>query len=222
MYRIIDKEYITIGAPAELYRAIEDIIEDELGYVVDDKYNFKPKMNPSGIPNIADFIGTLKAEKRVEPIAKIRWSYIIAGIILTFIGGLMIWFFLPKVLSLKAFFPFFSTIIDLVSLVIGLIILVIGIVFMLRYKKIEEHRPLSVKLKLEGEAYLGSVKHSKLGETNAESMRHSILSRARLTVSVEGEDRKLVEGDHNKLIQHLKQVIPKFELPSIEIPETKP
>ena len=71
---------------------------------------------------------------------------------------------------------------------------------MLQFKKIEERHPLNMRLKLEGEAYLGSVKRPKPGETIAESMRYSILSRARLVINIEGEDHKLVEEDYKVLV----------------------
>ena len=74
---------ITIGAPGEFFRAIEDIVvnvahESPLGYFTPKEVT-QPTLKSTGIPNVAEFYGTLRTD---TPYDKRRWNFVIAGLVL--------------------------------------------------------------------------------------------------------------------------------------------
>ena len=219
---------IVLGAPGELFRALEDNVEDSLGYRIDrsreaiKQQNYLlPSLKATGIPNVAEFFGTFKGDIAFW---KRKWGFLIAGIILV-LAALFVFFlaFQNQPISLTQIVLTLTQ--TIANILVGIALLVVGIILI---AKSSVSSAVSLRVILEGEAYQARVS-SDQEEKNAYSERFSVLSRARLTLRAVYEKdeppKEVVEKatqDLNALIKKVEEVLPKFEIPKIELPESKP
>jgi len=205
---------IVVGAPTELLRALEDILEDELKYrVIKDvsKYTEIP-----GISNVAQFKGILRG---ATPFRKRRWSYVVAGVILIAVGMYALYSLLSGATPRM----------DLASLVVIGVCFVLVLVGGVLISKSLIISAISLGAILEGEAYQANAIRPQAEKVGGTAERYSLLSTARLTIDLylgrEEPPREVMEkatADLKTFIEKTKQVLPKFELPVIELPRTKP
>ncbi len=209
-----------LGAPGELFRALEDIVEDQLFYKIirDDESNYKrPDLQQTGIQNVATFNGSFESGIRFETR---NWAYIAAGAILGLIAVAL------TLLALTERIPVPEFPINLVVVAIGFGLFAASILLFLRSLVVGY---VKLRVTLEGEAYQSMVSRRSTKTNEEYSQKYAVLSRARLKVEQLGEDleapkatTRKVESDIEGFREKVEKVLPKFELEEIEIPESRP
>jgi len=209
-----------LGAPGELFRALEDIIEDQLFYKIirDDESDYKrPDLQQTGIQNVAIFEGRFESGIRFETR---NWAYIAAGAILGLIAVALTILALTERIPVPEF-PF-----NLVVVAIGFGLFAGSILLFLR-SLVEGY--VKLRVTLEGEAYQSMVSRRSTKTGEEYSQKYAVLSRGRLKVEQLEEDleapkatARKVQRDIEGFREKVESVLPKFELGAIEVPESRP
>lgn len=209
-----------LGAPGELFRALEDIVEDQLFYKIIRDYESdykRPDLQQTGIQNVAIFEGRFESGIRFETR---NWAYIAAGAILGLIAVALTILALTERIPVPEF-PF-----NLVVVAIGFGLFAGSILLFLR-SLVEGY--VKLRVTLEGEAYQSMVSRRSTKTGEEYSQKYAVLSRGRLKVEQLEEDleapkatARKVQRDIEGFREKVEKVLPKFELSGIEVPESRP
>jgi len=193
-----------VGSPQTLFRAIEDLMREELHYTLSfgnpNLYNY-PKLQQTGITNVATFEGWIKAIK-VFTVRKL--GLLIAGIVSVLLG-----------LTLGIFAVLFHNPLSTIAfLIVGIALIIIGVIFIRRSPK-KGQAGISVSIK--GESYRVST---SLGKDNVKEDRskYGIVSEGRMYVweeenveiNVPSEIKKVLDMDYERIRARLNEILAKY------------